>query len=234
MAAISLPRGISVAQFQPPVGEPTYTQIFTATMGDLGTPADGLDKNMADLGAIADALNAEMIAEAAIGSVDTALGVLGAVDLAPLDAHIGNYEAAASTGNKIIADATQAAPSGLTELPIAASFNLGVATPVAQISIDLGTLKLGSAPITSILGLFSSDGSKILTGMVQAQFYSGDPAIFSVYTEHFPPQGLFKINGRWVFKVTPAKQGTFVAQLNTIGGGASTLEIRTYTVKIVP
>jgi hypothetical protein len=233
MATIPLPLRISVAQFKPPVGEPTYTQIFDATMGDLGTPADGFDKNMADLGAIADALNGEMIAEAAIGSIDTALGVLGAVDLTPLDSHIGNYEAAASTGNQIVADATQAAPPVLTELPISASFNAGVSAPPAQVSIDLGTLKLGSTPLTSVLGKFASDGAKLLAGMIQAQIYTGDPAIFSVYTEHFAPQGIFHINGQWVFKVTPAKLGKFVAQLNTIGGEATYLEIRTYTVEIV-
>lgn len=231
MAAIQLPGVVSVAQFSPPVGEPSYTQIFHDTMGDLGTPSDGFDKNMADLAALSDALNVEMVAEAAIDNLGTVLGIVGAVDLTPLDTHIANYEGTADAGNKILADAAGATAPALLELPISASFNGAAQAPPAQISVDLGTLKLNSPTFPSQIGTFTETIKLGKHGMFSVELVNGDTDIFSVGVNETVDR-LGNGSGFWFIAVKPSKVGTFVAQVNTIGGVSAFLQIVTYTVKV--
>jgi hypothetical protein len=232
MPGIPLPGVVSVAQFVPPVGEPSYSKIFNDTMGNLATPADGMDKALADLGAVADALNGEMVAESAIDNLGTAIGILPAVDLTSLDTHIGNYEAAMPDGSQVVADSSNSAPPFLYELPITPNFIPGISAPPVQVSQDLGTMKLGSKPLVLELGGWFFDPHRGDLGQLYDVLASGDPAIYHLSTTYQVDRHNYPISGKNYLNVTPAKVGTFVAQVNLLPGPNGAITLVTYTVTV--
>jgi hypothetical protein len=230
MLAIPLPKAISVAQFVPPVGEPTYTDIYNETVGSAPDPSV-LDALLSEAGGLVDLMGQEI----AGGVLDGALGAIGnvgaAFDPTSLDGNVGNYVAAIPAGRDALDGVGGLAIPGLLQLPISASFNGALGAPPKQSSVNLGTLKLGSAPLTISLGNYLTVHGVSHT-YISATIPDGDPAIFSVsVVDNVNPNTDTGLT-LFYFVVTPRKVGQFVGQLDVIGGTGGGGTIFTYTVTV--
>jgi len=233
MGTVPLPIAISVAQFKAPEGEPTYTEIFHATMGDLGSPTDGLDAHLAELQGVGDALAAEMAAEATLDNVGTAITLFGAIDPGGLDTSVAGFESTKPIGAAHLATLDAMGIPLLLELPMSANFDGGIGVAPTQLDVLLGTVKLGSPPIFSKIGKQTTDPSGVMTGIVDAEIFLTSGGTWQMtYDEVDRVSGYVIVTLGLEF--TPDKVGDWLAQVNVLYVAVARRDIITYKVSVVP
>lgn len=234
MPGVPLPKPISVAQFVPDPNEPTFTQIFTDTMGNLGSPADGFD----------DAFNDLVAMQPPNGGQDAVMGPAGlqlsqvrdAIATGSLRTLLPGLQSAITAGNgKFNTVALDVAPANQTQPPVTPpttnppetapscdpastgdtatvipDMTVGGAPYVLQ--IDAQQYGAGGGPLTikgnvwcGDLAIFSAQ--KVVNGV---GYYGGAPAYEAILS----------------FVVTPAKAGTFTGAYREYD---SSLDLYTFT-----
>jgi hypothetical protein len=230
MPGISLPQPISIAPLAPVSGEPTYTDIFNATVGAAPDPST-LDPLLAEALTLALGLEAEVVSGALDGSIFSVTSFAGAVDSTLFDGHMADYVAAMPTGTQALTDLGNQSVPALLQLPISASFNGALGAPPTQQAVNLGTVPLGSNPITIPLGSYVVRKGQTST-FVSAYVADGNPSIYMVEqinaVSASTDSGMVTLN----LIVTPQVVGTWVAQLDITGGIGGAASIITYTITV--
>lgn len=243
MPRIPLPKAISVAQFAPPVGEPTYTQIFHETMGNAGTPDDGFDQKFSQMAALTNSVGPNMnFNPTDLEALSSGLGIFGKGDGAALALQ---YKSASDATDAALADY-----SGLT-------------TPTSTPTNPVGPPN-GAAPTPPAVNpciFTAADRAKILPPMkladmplcieIDSQFYTvgGDPIDIRVTLECsqgsvFSLQKLIKRTGTggggnsylhtWNLIVTPNAVGTFNASVLDYEISTDLSTYKNFTLTVTP
>lgn len=235
MPAIPIPQPISVAPFDPGPAGPTYTDIYNETVGKLSADFDSLDPALSTMLDISAALDAEQVADEGggdFGSLST--GVTG-FDPTSLDSNVAAYVATGATGQAHIDALSGAAPPVLRQLPMDPTFDGGIGAPPTQITINLGPVKVGSAPISIPLG------TQTLT--VQTQTYSGLQAAWLAdgNVEFFQIVNSYWQNGSdtiekdsYALLCTPSKVGTFFVEVDVTQDAQPRNTIMTVNLTVTP
>jgi len=221
----------------PSTDSPGFTQLVSDVLGTAASPMDGFDAAIADASAIVDALDKALGEQDA--ALDAVLVTLDATNPASLDESMAGYAGTVTDSANIITDAQGLALPPLLELPIAATFGGGVGPPPQQRAVDLGTMKVGAAPKTYYLG-FNDPEPNLTYGVLDIGLARGDPAIFQLLTttrdvKRYVHHDIFDVTiSTYNLQVTPAAEGVFVAQVNTVIHAVAADVITTYTVTVVP
>ena len=221
---------ISIAPFAAPQGQPTYTDIFNATLGAVPDPAS-LDVPLIGASSIVLQLGGEIDSGVLDGDIVTLGNIGGAFDPTSLDTNVGNYVAAVPLGAARLNDVGGIAIPALLQLPISAAFNGSLSAPPTQTNVNLGTMPLGGKPLSILLGSYLTVKGR-LVNYITASIADGDPAIFGLV--HTSTYNANTNNGSdtFTFVVTPSKPGTFLCQLDLVGGVGAAGTIFTYTVTV--
>jgi hypothetical protein len=232
MAGIPLPKAMAISAFVRDTG-PSYTQIFNDTMGNLATPSDGFDPALSAIGALGDSLAAELAAETAKDTVGTAIGIYGGIDPTVYDLTLQGYSDLAIVGAGHITALESQTPPPILELPMSITFDGGIGAAPTQSTVDLGTVKLGSAPIDSTLGNWATHPDGTVIGITSAwvgNSTGGKWTVLSTYAEN--NNGFAR--GIYYVEFTPNAVGSFQAQVNVLTTVKGTSAITTFKVTVIP
>jgi hypothetical protein len=233
MPIITMPRLVSVAPFATPADVPTYTDIYNATVGKTSDHFDGLDAPLQGMAEIAAALDAEQIADAATDDLGAAAGAVAGVDLGSLDGHVSDYVATRDTGLALVSAAASAAPPVLRELPMDPTFDGGIGPAPTQTAINIGPLKLNSAPVSVALGHSHPSNPNDL-GIQDVWFADGDAEFFEIVTDVRETGSSGFETDTWSITVTPSRVGTFFAEFNKVQQTDPRNTILTLNLTVVP
>lgn len=217
MAGVPLPKPVSVAQFVPDPNEPTFTQIFHDTMGNLGSSADGFD----------DAFNDLLAMQPPSGGQDAVMGpsavqlsaVRDAVAAGPLRGFSLGFQSAIAAGNdKFNTVARDLGPSNSALPPVnpptgqpPASPPPACTPPADNPAKVLPQMKVGDAPLVMYIDSeTNTPGGDPLD--IRGNVLCGDTSIFSA--QKVQRRTGYGANGPATettlnFVITPAMEGTF-------------------------
>lgn len=222
MPGVPLPKPISVAQFVPDPNEPTFTQIFTDTMGNLGSPADGFDDAFNDLVAMQPPNGGQ---DAVMGPAGLQLSqVRNAIATGSLRTLLPGLASAIAAGNdKFNTVAHDVAPASQKQPPVTPPttnppVNQQSACGPWQASDNprvFATTAVGGAPLTEFVDEEVYPVSA--AAKLSVKLFCGDPAVFAVQVVQkiTPAQGQSPatITATWSLVMTPSKAGQFYAEV---------------------
>lgn len=244
MPGLPLPAQVSVAPFVTDPSEPTFTQIWDETMGNLGTPSDGFDSLLGQMIGLTDAIapiaDLDPTDLGALVDVQTELGIddaglfvsqmasaRGAVDSA-----LGIYSSVVTPG------ANPTPPVGGTPQP-PASGGGGTAQPCTPASgaIDVGTLHLGDAAVR--IEVATEDRFQRPVPSIVVTLEGGGQGIFSIQqvTNYQTTAGgaQYLSGWTWYLVINPAAVGIFCNTVRLVAQqppGPPSVAEQTYKVTV--
>lgn len=213
-----------------PTDSPGFTQLVQDVLGAGASEMDGFDAALADATALVEAL--DKITGEQDAALDAILVSLDTTKPDALDTSMAGYAStAADSANVITAGQALTLPT-LLELPISMDFGGGPVGPPAQITLDLGTVALGSPTIRHVLGTFFADKHGV-HGLLSAELHLGNPPVFSIeYVDRSKKDEV--VRGTYTLVVQPVIVGTFVAQVNLHDTNKYGFAILTISLIVVP
>jgi hypothetical protein len=234
MPSLPLPSLVSIAQFDPGPPGPGYMDIFNSTMRNLATPADGFDPALIELAALSDGLGAELQSTSSLGLPDSVgISLLG-TNPATLDGHMLEYVGSKDAGMAILMRAATTDTPPLREFPMDPSFDGGIGAPPTQKTINVGPLKLGSAPVRTLIGQQTSSANLGTTvGLLSVTLHDGDGAQNTIVVDDWT-SGTGQLE-KWTYFIvsTPLEVGVTFAEFNVISRDVPQNTILTLNLTVV-
>lgn len=235
-----VPNGTTGSAFPPPLdpsdipssdSNPGFGDLVNQALAGVADPSDGFDQVVTDTVGLIDELDS--VLAAGDTDLDAVLSLLAAADTSNSDAALTDYTNSFADGQSIVSSAQALSVPDLLTLPISSLPAGGPGPAPALVTLDFGTVHVGSKIPGYRIGSALQTGD-YYQGINGVFLVNGDPTIFTIFADYHESVSGAYTHYTWDLIVLPHKVGTFTGQLEWNISGGPQPEILTVKITVIP